>query len=401
MINYSQTDPRIYPVFGAGLHEQIDRIQGIDPTETLNREKKKELGTDGTLGFIKKSPAIAYRMTQLENGSFNLFRRMANKANSVNSLTLNDFKTSYFDICAFLTDDDDVFKGTIQYPSLRLAGFTFDIGDPQADIMRTFDLVGESAITWINDNKYVVCKDALVPTGVSGEHEITISDPVAVADPDNGRFMLRVVRIRGGVSSELTFGTDYTADAESLTITAAVAADTYRYWYTATTYITGQALFTTNTSDPVGLSGDCVSLYIAAGSYLYKIQDVSIDAKFEREDKRELGNKNIVQRGVKSKTVTVSFNRFVEDFTIEQALRAQSAGYGKIDIERLSTDLTFYMKVYSDNDKGTFKWGLKCTGMSPTELRPGMSVDEYLKKGATLEGESMTISTTESDILAP
>ena len=119
MINSSYYQPRIFPIKGDVAPAEIDRAQTIEPTATLNREKIEEIGRDGIVGYIKKSPTIAYRLTQYEYGNIELWQKLANTttkgASGQSAITLNDFKTPYFDICAYLTDDDGTFTGTIWY----------------------------------------------------------------------------------------------------------------------------------------------------------------------------------------------------------------------------------------------------------------------------------------------
>ena len=66
MIHSSKYQPKIYPVNGDGAPVEIDRAQSIDPTVSLNREKIEEIGNSDIVGFVKKSPSVGYRLTQLE-----------------------------------------------------------------------------------------------------------------------------------------------------------------------------------------------------------------------------------------------------------------------------------------------------------------------------------------------
>ena len=66
MIHSSYYKPRIFPFNGNVAPAEIDRAQAIDPTISLNREKIEEIGREGVVGYIKKTPSIAYRLTQLE-----------------------------------------------------------------------------------------------------------------------------------------------------------------------------------------------------------------------------------------------------------------------------------------------------------------------------------------------
>src|SRR4030042_3468427 len=161
--------PRIFPYKGSVVSSEIDRAQSIDATGSLNREKIEEIGRDGVVGYIKKTPALTYRLTQLEYGSLEIWQKLVNTATlgtgGQSAITINDFKTSQADIAAYLTDDDSAFLGTMWYPNLRTSGFSLNIGDPEAIAERTFDLVGESAVLWQGTNKYVI---QLIDTSCTG-----------------------------------------------------------------------------------------------------------------------------------------------------------------------------------------------------------------------------------------
>ncbi len=409
MIHASKYKPRIFPVLRNTDPAEIDRAQAIDPTISLNREKIEEIGRDKPVGYLKKSPTVGYRLTQLEYGSIEFWQKLINdegKGDSgQNPITIEDFKVSYFDICAYLTDDDGTFRGTIWYPSLRTSGFSITIGDPQANIERGFDFVGESAIIWQGDNKYLIFKKHVAGSGT--DNVIDLSDKVPAEDPDNtGVYMLRVVRVRGNVSTELTRTTDYSysASTKELTITSIETGDVIKIWYTSAT--APDTLFTLNDTDPDALVGDMVSIYLyipgggspQASDYIYRLQSVTLDVRFDREDVREIGNKNVVQRGISNTTVTVTLGRILESFTVEEVLAGKVSGYGKIDIEKLTDQATLIIKFFSDNTKSTFKYGIKATGLSATELRGGAGVNEYVRKDNTLEGEDLTITADVSEL---
>jgi len=399
--------PRIFPVKGDVAPAEIDRAQSIDPTATLNREKVEEIGREGTVGYLKKSPTIAYRLTQLEYGNIEFWQKLVNTAVKGNigedAITMADFKTPYSDICAYLTDDDNTFKGTIWYPSLRTSGFSLTIGDPQARIERSFDMVGESAVIWQGTNKYFIYNKHEVSSGDDNEIDLTAIPPAV--DPDNaGVYILRVVRVRSGISTELTSGTDYTYSnvTKILTITSITTADIIKTYYTSAT--APADIFTPNDSDVPGLIGDCASIYLyipasghpASGDYIYRLQNVTIDVAFDREDIREIGNKNVVARGVRNTTVTVTLGRILEAFTIEEVLRGEVTDYGKIDVEKLTDSAALIVKIFDDNTKTTFKYGFKATGLSAMELRGGAAINEYVKADNTLEGEDLSITSDET-----
>ena len=403
MIHSSYYKPNIIPILGTGNVAEIDRAQSIDPTVSLNRDKIEEIGRDGAVGYLKKTPSVSYRLTQLEYGSIEFWQKIVNTEVlgnvGENAITLNDFKTPYFDILAYLTDDDSTFRGTVYYPALRTNGFSVSIGDPQGMIERSFDFIGESAQIWQGTNKYVIYGTKTVGSGDDNEIDLTAKAPVV--DPDNaGVYMLRVVRVTSaGVSTVLaTTEYSYSNSTKILTVTTVATGDVIKYWFTSATAPATQ--FALNDVDVAGLLGDSASIYLyipssgkpSSSDYIYRLQSVTLDVKLDREDLREIGNKNVVQRGIKNSTVTVTFNRILEQFTIEEVLRGEVAGFGKIDVEKFSDDITLIVKIFSDNTKSTLKYGFLATGLTATSTKAGASVNEYTKAETVLEGENLSIT---------
>ena len=403
MIHSSYYKPRIFPFNGDCAPAEIDRAQAIDPTVSLNREKVEEIGNPNIVGYIKKTPTIGYRLTQLEYGNMEFYRKLTNKADSVETLTLDDFKTPTFDICAYLTDDDTTFKGTIWYPKLRTSGFSVTIGDPDAIIERGFDFVGEKAVVWQGDNRYFIYKEHVAGSG--SDDEIDLSAKAPVEDPDNaGKYMIRVLRVRSGVTTELEETDDWTFAANTLTIVSIQTADIIKVYYTSTTAPDVQ--FTPNTADPAGILADSCDIYVyipgsgkpSSSDYMYRVQSATIDVSFDREDTKEIGNKEVVKRGIRDKTVAVTLGRLLEEFTMEEVLRGVVPGYGKIDIEKFSDQVTVIIKVYEDSTKTTFKYGLKATGLTGSELRGGTGINAYVNKENALEGEALTITSNAGEL---
>jgi len=412
MIHSSYYQPRVFPLYGDVAPAEIDRAQAIDPTTTLNREKVEEIGRDGVVGYKKGSPTVAYRLTQLEYGSMEFFRKITNKEDSVTTITLADFKTPAFDVCAYLTDDDGTFLGTKVYPKLRTSGFSVNIADPDAIIERSFDFVGEEAFDLQGNNKYYIYETKTCASGSDDEVDLSARPPVADPDVDGGatdeeKFIYRVVRVTSaGVSTELTVTTDYTySDSTKVLTLASVATDdVIKVWYSSGT--APATLFTNNDADATAISADSCSIYLyipasgkpSSSDYIYRLQSVTIDVTFEREDLKEIGNKRVVQRGVTDQTVSVTLGEILESFTVEEVLAGQASGYGKIDVENLTDSATLIVKVFEDNTKSTFKYGFKAEGLSPTELRGGAGVNAYVTKESTIEGESLTITTDNSEL---
>jgi len=409
MQHSSKYKPRIFPINGDTVPSEIDRAQAIDPTVSLNKEKVEEIGRVLPVGWLTKSPTVGYRLTQLDNGSIEFYQKLVNSDvlgnNGETEIDISDFKTPYFDICAYLTDDDDTFTGTLYYPALRVAGFSFSIGDPQARIERSFDFVGEKYKILKDGNKYLIYQ--AYTCGSGGDTEITFGtgadfEQVPVEDPNTSEsYFFRIVRVRGTTSTELTITTDYSYVAGTLTLVSAEAGDIIKMFYSSLSAPDVQ--FTENDIDASALLGDSASIYLyvpATGgdltsSYVYRLQSVTLDVRFDREDVREIGNKDVVARGIRNSTVSVTLGQILEDFTLEDALHGSDIGI--IDVENLSDKCVLIVKIFSDNTKGTFLYGFKATGLTATELRGGAGINEYVKKDNTLEGESLIISADENN----
>jgi hypothetical protein len=403
LIHASKFCPRVYPYNGDIAPAEIDRLQSLAGDITLNREKIKEIGNTATVDWRKKIPTLSLTGMQYEYGTIEFWRKLANKSDATTSITQDDFKTSMVDICGYKTDDDGDFIGTVWYPKLRLSRFGINIGDPEAYIERSFDLVGEDEILLLNNNKYFIYRKFTATGGT--DEEFTISDggttyPDPVEDPDNSStYLLRVLRVSGGETTELTEGTDYTYDSGTLkmTVSSTTVGDILKVYWSATTYITGEDPFTPNTTDASALSADMVSIYLATSNYLYRLQNVSIDVSLDRRDYKEVGNNTVTQRGIKDTTTTITLGRMLEAYTIEEVLRGVGGdSYGKIDARKYEDDVSLIVKVYSDDSKSTFKCRYDFSDLSPVGLNADVPVDEYITRNVNLECDNVTIKSTDA-----
>lgn len=408
---HSQTGfaPRIYPHKGNVAPSQIDRAQSLDPSVSLEKEKVEELGRDGIVTWVKKIPVVGCRLTQLEYGAFDFWRKITNSADAVTSVTLNSFRNSYFDITTHLTDDDGTYKETILYPKQRVAGFSINIGDPESRIERNFDFTGEEAKVLQGNNKYYVYLNKAIASGEAGTVDIIIGAgsyatyPFPVEDPNNSdKYFIQAFKYDGSSATvELVEGTDYTYSnvTHTISITGAAVGEVYKFYYTASSYISGSNYWTDNDSDLGTILAHSASLYVGTSNYLYKMQSATIDVSLDRNDLKEIGNRDVVLRGVKNKTAKVTLGRILDVRTIEEVLAGKTADWGIINTDIFSDNLTFIAAFYSDYSKTTFKIGFKSTGMSPTEWKPGAaSIDNYVEVGNTLECENLTITSLEADL---
>ena len=262
MIHSSAYKPRIFPVFSDVADTEIDRVQDLSSTATLNRTKIEEVGRVGIVDWRKTTPTIGVTVRQLEYGNMEFFRQIANKGNTVSQISWTDFSTSAVDIAGYKTDDNGTFLGTIWYPNLRVSGFGLTIGAPDALIERNFNFMGEDEIALINNNKYLIRKRYIISTTGNNRTVTLGTDPTPVADPDNsGQILFKVVKISGGTATELTYGTEWSTDGVTLTINgSSTTGDVIWAWFSAGSYIAGESTFVNNNADVAGITADACTI---------------------------------------------------------------------------------------------------------------------------------------------
>jgi len=402
LIHSSYYRPRVYGLNNDITPAQIDRVQDLTASLTLNREKIREVGRDGIVDWIKRTPTSRVSIRQLEHGNIAFWRQLTNQPNKgADGQTAidiaNDFKTSAVDICGYKTDDDGNFTATVWYPKLRTAGWGLNIGDPQAIVERTFELAGEDEIILEDNNKYFLFK-RFVASGGTPENFV-VTDPRPSGDPDNsGKYLFRVVRVRSGVTTELTYaatGTDsYTFVADDdFEVNASIAGDIYKVYYSASSYDVGENIFTNNDTDVGALEADSATIELYTTTQVTRLQSIAIDVAYDRYDIYEIGTEDVVARGIRDKTVRITLGRVISTNSLEQALRGVGPTYGKLSPRLYADDITLKVKLYSSSAKTSFAIGYKFTNLSPTGLDAGTPLSDYITRGATLEGEEGIIST--------
>ena len=396
MIHSKMCKPRAFPWNSARAPEQIDRLQNLSGDLTLNREKTYEIGRVGRLGFKKRVPSFAYSATQFEYGSMDFFYALANKEDPAsggldNSIDLDDLVETQTDIAAFLTDDNATFRGTIWLPGLRVNGFSINIADPDATIERSFDLIGEDYK--MIDGKYLSYETATA----AGATTVIVLDPVPILYTATD-YIFRVLRVRSGVVSELEETTDWTfAAPATVTITGCSAGDICKVYYpSATAYTT---TWTDNDSDPDLLLAEYaeIRLKVGTGKRIYRLKSIGIDVKFDRADYKEVGNSEVVQRGVNNKTVTIALNRFAEDFALEDILASDTI-YPYIDPRNFAEDIQMQVLIYGEKAHTNFKIGYLVTGLSPTTIGATQDIEAYQQRTCNLESDNLKISDDISEV---
>jgi hypothetical protein len=401
MIHTKAVLPRVFPRGGSRDPEQIDRVQTLDGDLTLSKEKLYEIGRENLLAYRKGTPKFTYTMKQYEYGSMAFYRALANLSDPEssglnNAINLSDLATTRCDIAAFLTDDNDVFQGSIWFPNLRVNGLTINIGNPDAVIERNFDLVGE-AYNFL-ENNYLAYQKSTAPG--AGDLDVVL-DPVPVAW-SAANYILTVLRVRNGVLTVLEEGNldgqwSFSGPA-TVRAWGCEADDTIKVFYEAATAYT--TLWTDNDVDVPALYAECAEIYMKVGTStkIYRLQSVGIDCAFERADWKEIGNPDIVQTGIKSKTVTVTLNRYSEDMSLEKILAGDSV-YPYFDPTAFVDNIQLMVKIYTDKTHDTFSIGYLITDLSPTTLGTTNAVEDYQQRTNALEADNLKVSDDESEIV--
>lgn len=407
MIHAKMVKPRIFPWNSARDPEQINRLQEIGADLTLNRDKLYEIGCIDLLDYRKRTPSLATRLRQFENGDMSFWYDLANKvtpgSGDSHYVLHTDLQTPMSDFSAYMTDDNGVFTGSIWLPKLRVSGFTINIGDPDAMLERNFNVIGEGYA--LLENAFFAYQAATCAGSGSFDKAIVLS-PAAIQYAV-GKYVFRVLRVRTGSVSELiedetltpandTWG--FNSGTQTVTVKTCVADDLIKVYYaSATAYAT---TWTDDNVDASVLLAEYCEVYLKVGTSerIYRLQSVGIDVSFERTDYKEIGNNQIVQTGVKSTTTKISLNRFTEGFTLEDILASDTA-YPYLNAEDFSDNIQMIVKVFSDKTHTAFKIGYLINKISPTAIGNSQVIQDYNKSTETLEADNFKVSDLEAEIV--
>lgn len=402
--------PIIYPYNGDVAPADMDRVQsfsgaGNQPFEMLyewGREDKMAVDFD-----IVEATATA---TQLEYGTMDTYLKLANLASVPSGgLDLDDFSNAKADIVVPGKDDyEGNLEQSLWLPKLALNSITINIADAEARLERSFELAGDAIRRLRNDNKYFIYKRNEVESGYSEDaYDITLTDPIPVIDPNHaGVYILRVLRVRSGVTTELELTTDYTYSNSThiLQVLSATTGDIYKIYYSSDSWGTAGDPTSLNDADDYYLDADSVTVTLQSGSgtevELDLLTSLNIVATLNRIEEAVIGSDERILKEVESKTTTITLGGRVKNSTIEEILMGQAGNdWGILDAQLYKDDITLRVKVYEDETKQTFKIGYKVTNafMTSTTQDEG-NANEFLTKGVTLQSDNLLISDTIGDI---
>ena len=408
MIHSKFSKPRVFPWASLRSPEQVNRLQDISGDLALNRDKQYEIGRETLLDYRKRIPSFTGRARQFEYGDMEYWYDLANKVNpgtgDPHFVELDDLKNTLTDLAMFLTDDNNTFTGTQWFPKLRLNGFTLNIGDPEAILERQFNIVGEGYITL--PGHYLAYQSASA-SGSGTFAEAIVLSPVPVAYA-SGAYILRVLRERAGIVTDMTLFEDetlspaantwgYNSGTHTLTVQSCINGDLIKVYFESATAYT--STWTDVNTVPEMLMAEYCEVYIkfTSSQKIFRLQSVGIDATFERTDYGEIGTFEKVQYGVKSQTVRISLNRYIEGFSLEDIL-AGDTSYPYVNPLDFADDIQVLVKVFGEREHTNFKIGYLMQEVSPTAIGTSLTVQDYIKATTTLECDNIKISDVESEV---
>jgi hypothetical protein len=157
--------------------------------------------------------------------------------------------------------------------------------------------------------------------------------------------------------------------------------------------------WTDNDVDPACLLAQYAEIRIKVGTdtRIYRLQTVGIDVAFDRADYKEIGNSEVVQYGINDKTVTVSLNRFSENFALEDIL-ASDTTYPYIDPRDFAENIQLQVLIYGEKEHTNFQIGYLITGLSPTTIGTSQDIQAYNQRTVALESDNLRISDNISEL---
>lgn len=403
----SATKPRVYPWNGDSVAQDIDRVQSFSGGVTQPSENVYEIGRLNKICTDLKILEESCSLTQLEYGEIDFYLALANQLTEPSGgLELSDFNDSKVDI---ISVGKDKFAGTMEQtvwlPKLSLNSFAVNIANADSRVERTFDLGGDFFKILKNNNKIYMQKTYTVPSGYSAApYAITVSDPVPVQDPNSLVYIERILRIRSGVTTELTLTTDYTFSApSSLSILLATSGDIYKVTYTASSFGTSGDYTSLNDSDLCYINADSVTVSLQSGAgtevELDRLTGFNLTATLNRISEGVIGLREKLLKEVESYDVKVALNGRVKDAKIEEVLMGQAGNsWGIIDPDEFKTDLIIRVKIYENSTKTTFKLGYKVVDASFSDTTQDANANAFWTEGINLSSDNCLISTNESDI---
>jgi len=405
----SAVKPRIYPYNGDVAPQDVNRLQVFNGSVTTPSDAVYEIGRLLKMADDTKISEQTTSMTQLEYGQLENFLALANlAAKPVGGLQLSDFDNSLVDIVSL---GKDKYQGnleqTLWLPKAVLDAFTLSVADSDARIERQFTLKGDFYRILRYDNKNFIYKKFVCATGDTPTMTLSVADPVPVVDPNYGTtstYIARILKVSGGTTVELAYGTDYTFNpgTNNITILASTVGDIYKVYYTASSFGTAGDPTSLNDIDDYFLKAENLQVYLTDGVTTVKLDiltSLNITATWNRINEGVIGQHEKILKSAKDHSVTVALNGRVKNATIEEVLMGKAGqNWGILDVDLFIKNASLIVKVFNENSHTNFLIGYRVNKLIIDTTAINTPVNDYLTSNVNLKSDEMIISDSEADL---
>jgi hypothetical protein len=388
-------------------HDNWDRVQNFSVSVNQPQENLYEIGRLDKMVTEKDKLEVSVSITQFEYGTLDSYLQLAGLTSApAGGVKLNHFDSGRVD---FINPGKTEFNGdleqTLWCERLSLESLGLEISADER-LTRTFELSGNFCKIARGANKCVIFKTFDAVSGTSGAYDLDVDDPAPVVNPNRAdEYILKIIRIRDGVVTELTETADFTYDngTKKIAVIDAEEDDHFRVWYTAATYGTAGDPQALNDDDDYFLGSESVTVLVDDGTHapleLDKLTSLSISATLNRIAEGAIGSNEDVFNDVESYDTSVSLDGYVKNYPIQEALMSQTGeNWGIIDYSRMNP-VKILVKVFDSADKAEFKIGYKMENCEISDDSPAdYAANEFGSATVTLNSDNLTISTEEADI---
>jgi len=403
----SAVKPRLYPYNGDVAPQDINRLQVFNGSVTTPSDPVYEIGRLLKMTDDRKISEETTSLTQLEYGKLDTFLALANLATKpVGGLQMTDFDNSLVDIVSL---GKDKFNGTLEQtlwlPKLTLDTFTFNVADADSRVERQFSLKGDFYKILRYANKNFIYKKFTAASGNTPTMILDCSDPVVSVDPNNsGVYILRINRVRAGVTTELVLSTDYTFNSglNQVTILASQVSDIFKVYYSASSFGTAGDPTSLNDVDDYFLKAENLQVYLTDGLTPIRLDiltSLNITATWNRINESVIGQHEKILKSAKDHTVTVALNGRVKNATIEEILMGQAGNnWGIIDVDFFIANAYLVVKVYQENTHQNFIIGYRINKLVIDTTAQNTPVNDFLTGNVNLKSDNLLITDLEADL---
>lgn len=377
---------------------QLHRVQSLAPAFTRPNEPLYELGREDEMTRVFETPEITTTLTAFEYGTIRPWALFASKdPASAQTIDLFDMENSPFDLFVLKKNPSNNLYETLYLPKCYANSFSLGIADKDARLIQTWGLANDDKMTFAYNNKHILVDEHTITAGEAAASQYNLGG-IPTLNPDTSKYSIYAVKISGSVQTTLVEGTDFTVSGNTVSGTMA-EGDTWVIHYTSSSGSDFDALDDLN---PYFIKADqCDFLLVDVANpklAIARLQSATINVSINRTTYGELGNKEIVSRPITVNNVSIELGKLATDVTLDEVLRGKQAAdqYGVIDIRKYIDTLEFWIKVYTDNSKGTFLCKYIVRNIKPTAGNTTINVNDLATSARTLEASYLAFSTQEA-----